>query len=237
MTDLTATDCWVEYRAPGEAEGFRRDIDAESDLMFGRDPGERALVLDPDDPTISAVAGRIRFADGIWLLSNTSSYATLRLEGSSVFRYVHPGDEAEIRFGETIVVPSERFEHKIATNLPPVPSPAPTDRRGGTRPLIGRTLELRGERRQAVAALVAGWFVPDLFDPVPLPSAEIARLVSTRQRPVTEKAVNHKLQRVRDVLSESLGVPIETRQMLADVVIQHRLVGLADVRALPGLRR
>ncbi len=224
----------VAYRRPGSVGVTELTVSPESGLPFGRAPGENGLLLDPEDNTLSSNAGRLLLLDGVLVVANTSTFATIRVEGFHGFRYVHPGERAQVARGDAVVVPTDRHEHRIEI-LEAGRPPSVAEGSGGTIPVIDVVSPLTGERRVAVAALVAGWFLPSQFDPAPLSTADIARLMSTTQRRVTTKAVNHKLQRVRDALSDDLGVPIDSRAMLADLVLQHRLVTLEDVRALPGL--
>jgi hypothetical protein len=230
VSDRAAT---VRYRRPGTSAEETVTLDEGEELVFGRAPVPAGIVLDADDLTISSRAGQLLHIEGVWLLANMSSYATLRLAGNKGFRYVHPGDRIAVADGDVVIVPADRHDHRLTVSIPSTPAPTPG---GQTRPVGVVMAPLSQERRAAVAALVAGWFLTDRFDPVPLTSAEIADLLSSPHKRVTQKAVNNKLQRVRDVLSEAIGVPIDTRHMLADLVIQHRLVDIEDVRALPGLR-
>ncbi len=228
------TDPTIRYRHPGTSEATVFAIPCSSGIEFGRAPGPGGVLLDPDDQTISSSAGRVGQAGNGWQLSNTSSYATLRVESRRGVRYVHPGEQIGIQDGDVVVVPAAHREHRLEVTVPPVAS-APVRPAGGTRPIVDHIPRLSAERRQAVAALVAGWFLTDRFDRVPLSSSTIAALLSTPEHQVTQKAVNHKLQRVREQLGDALGMPVESRHMLADLVLQYRLVDADDVMALPGL--
>jgi hypothetical protein len=216
---------WVRYHRAGGAADRRIELDPERPLSFGRRPGAEGLVLDPDDLSVSSIAGVLRAEGSAWVLENRSRFATLQLVRLGGVRFLPPGGSEEVvHDGDTIVVPSRSFEHRLEAHLPRADAQAALDEASGTIRVDNATLSLNPGDREAVVALVAGWFVPERYDPTPLSPADIARLLSTPERPVTRKAVNNRLERARAAMSAVEGRAVESSAELAALVLKRGLV-------------
>ncbi|MBV9256300.1 MAG: hypothetical protein JO054_18850 [Actinobacteria bacterium] len=207
-------------------------------FAFGRNPKPEGLVLDPQDLTLSATAGEIRWMDGDWILRNTSSHARLRLDGSRGVRDVVPGEAISLEFEDAVIVPTRAFNHQLKTHLPRGARAVP----GGSTMTIGDIeIEFSEPQLRAVAALVVGWFVPARYDPVPLPASEIQRLLSLAGEDVTKTGVYKRLDkaraevaRVRGDLTDGFGAAVSL-PVLAQTVVKYGIVTQEMIQDFFGL--
>src|SRR3954454_22685039 len=135
---------------------------AGSPFVFGRADGAGVIGLDANDMGISAVAGSITSAFGVWWVVNESTKRPLLLE--------HPGGPAQLRLapghrhalttGQMVVlVPGAIFTHVIEVVLGQayVASLQGGQSRLTTGTLTAAALNLSVRERSALAALAAGY--------------------------------------------------------------------------------
>lgn len=147
----------------------RYPIEAGQPFSFGRSAACTAR-LDPDDATISRLAGSVEYDNGAWWLVNRSSVRALALVDELGLRSVLPPGrrvvvDAEIR----VVVDGAQRSHLVVISVPPVvpgpPSEVPPE---GTRTSFGDGVQVSDADRLALVALFAGYLAdPPRHDPNP----------------------------------------------------------------------
>ena len=222
----------VRYRPP--ADGTEVCLESVNEIVVGRDPGPDGLALLPFDETISAQALRIsQYPDGI-RIENTSSFAGVEVLLEQGSRWLPPGDATTTPSPSTAVLVGDIYRHEVVLiPLETAPARVPT----GTRPSLVTSYQVPEERFPALVALCAARFYPDRFGTDLLTAPEIAKRISRQADApeVSSKAVNLKLQRLREDIERRFGVPLETREDLAEWAVRNGLVNRHDVDAHMGL--
>lgn len=221
----------VRYRPP--ADGSEICFESVHEIVIGRDPGSDGLALLPFDETISARAVRVsQYPDGI-RIENTSSFAGVEVLLEQGSRWLPPGDATTTPSPSTAVLVGEIYRHEIVLiPLETAPARVPT----GTRPSLVTSYQVPEERFPALVALCASRFYPDRYGTDLLSAPEIAKRIShgADAPEVSSKAVNLKLQRLREDIERRFGVPLETREDLAEWAVRNGLVTRHDVDAQMG---
>ncbi len=219
--------CQVSYRDPTGSVQVRG---VDTSVSIGRDPARSDLLLTPPDPSISGVAVVIAIRDEHVVVRNTSTYAQVDVMHEFGTRFLFPGEELATSESLSVAVPSSTFRHVIQVEVEDAKSDVtgPT----GTSPLMGSAFVVPPERHLSLVGLCAARFRPDRFGSALLSASEIAMLISKGGDTLTAKAVNNKLQRLRDDVAERLGLYLETREDLADWAIRNGYVTRSDVERL-----
>jgi hypothetical protein len=214
-------------------------------VRFGRSQGCE-VVLDPEDRSISRMAGSIHRHGPAWLLRNASSRATLHLHRvDGAFEQLRPGDRPrELFSGDEIEIPTAGFPHRLRVFLPrrdPITDPGvvpeePTENLPG---LVTRDdLRLDRNQWQLLAALMIGWILPHRYAREPTDDDTIIRLITAPGEEVmSRKAVQLRIKRLRERIAEQIGEPLATRWDLCHWAESALVVTVRDVEQLPGLRR
>jgi hypothetical protein len=142
--------------------GERFTASPERPLVFGRDDGDGVVGLHADDMGISAVAGSLELARGVWWVINQSTKRPLLLE--------HPGGTTQMRLAPghrhalttdrvDVLVPGAIYTHVLEVALPDA---YVAGLRGGggaftTGTLTGEAVNLSDRERDALTALCAGY--------------------------------------------------------------------------------
>jgi hypothetical protein len=202
----------------------------ESGLTIGREPGPEGLVVDADDQTISSTALKVTSGPGGVRIENCSSFATLEITNERGLRLLFPGESLLVAGNATVALAGETYTHKfdihqVTQDLEVV---APT----GTRQLAGSDVVISGERRLVLSAMCLARFFPERFGAALLSARDISNLLARSGIRVTPRAVNNKIQRVREQLSSRNGVYLDTREDLADFVIRRGLITVEDARGV-----
>jgi hypothetical protein len=230
-------------RYPGPALVARHPLGEM--VRFGRSGGCE-LVLDPEDRSISRVAGTVHRHGGAWLLRNASSRATLHLHRTDgAIEQLRPGDRPrELWSGDEVEIPTAAFPHRLRFVLP---SPGPRTDPGlhpstPTENLPGLVTrdDLRLDRNQwqLLAALMIGWVLPHRYAREPTDDDTIIRLITpTGGELMSRKAVQLRIKRLRERVAEQTGEPLATRWDLCHWAESALVITARDVEQLPGLRR
>jgi hypothetical protein len=213
-------------------------------LVFGRDDGDGVVGLHADDMGISAVAGSLELAWGVWWVINQSTKRPLLLE--------HPGGTTQMRLAPghrhalttdrvDVLVPGAIYTHVLEVALPDA---YVAGLRGGggnltTGTLTGEPVNLSDRERDALAALCAGYLEsfphrrehPNTYE-------EAARLLGGE--PWTADKVRKAVERVKDRFASKQQVyfqgPQANYDLAANLVASGALSG-QDLARLPGRRR
>jgi hypothetical protein len=152
-------DRWTAGEGADEASasvviaGEEFEASPTAPFVFGRDDGSCVVGLDANDMGISAVAGSVEFAWGVWWIVNQSTKRPLRLEHAE-----GPG-HLELAPGHRFAVTTERVNVLVAgaiyTHVLEVVLP-----HGYAAALRGGEVSLTERERDALTALFAGYLEP-----------------------------------------------------------------------------
>lgn len=224
--------------------GERFVASPERALVFGRNDGDGVIGLHAEDMGISAVAGSLELAWGVWWVINQSTKRPLLLE--------HPGGTTQLRLAPghrhalttdrvDVLVPGAIYTHVLEVSLPET---YVAGLRGGfgrltTGTLTGGSVNLSDRERDALTALCAGYLEsfphrrehPNTYE-------EAARLLGGE--PWTADKVRKAVERVKDRFASKQHVYFQGAQanydLAANLVASGVLSG-EDLTRLPGRRR
>ena len=219
--------CNLVYRSP---DGQEYACEVTRDLAIGRSPAEGGVVLTPEDRAISGTALVVAVREGHVVVRNASSFAQLDVQHQQGTRFLFPGEELAVRADVIVTIPGTVYSHVVHVQVEGAEDV--NDPPTGTTPLVDEAFEVPAERRSALAGLCAARFFPDRFGSALLTATAIANLMTAAGEPVTAKAVNNKLQRLRTDIADKLGVYLDTREDLADWAIRQGHVSRGAVEAL-----
>ena len=206
----------LSYSPPGSPEITRTVV---SELFVGRDPSDPGLQLIPLDETISRNAVSLRVVSPAMEITNTSSFAEVEVLHDRGSRLLFPGEALTTSGKIEVVIRGEIFTHRVA--LSPKERRPEVSETAFTQPLQAMGYEIPPERLPTLVALCASRFEPGRFGSDLLSAASISSLLKDNGETVSPKAVNNKLQRIRDDIAETLGVYLESREDLADWAIRN----------------
>ena len=219
--------CSISYRSPDRHETI---LELNKTARVGRAPGDGGVVLTPEDQSISGTSVEIERRDSQVVIRNTSSFAQLDVHHEQGVRFLFPGEELATTSNVVIAIPGSIYTHHVNIDIEGArPDVAPTT---GTTPLISAPFSVPDERRGALVGLCAARFFPERLGSALLTATDIARLLSAAGDPVSAKAVNNKLQRLRADIAQRLDVYLDTREDLADWAIRQGHVTRSDVEQL-----
>lgn len=219
--------CSISYRSPDQQETIR---ELEDSIAVGRSPGDGGITLTPEDQAISGTAVIVERRGAHVVIRNTSSFAQLDVHHEQGVRFLFPSEELVTTSNVVIAVPGSVYTHHVNVDVAGAEqaSPAPT----GTTPLFSGDFAVPSERKGALVGLCAARFFPERLGSALLTATEIARLITAAGETVTAKAVNNKLQRLRNDIAQRLGIYLDTREDLADWAIRNGHVSRSDVEQL-----
>ena len=219
----------LSYSPSGSPEITRTVV---SEIFVGRDPSDPGLQLIPLDETISRNALLLRVVSPALEITNTSSFAEVEVLHDRGSRLLFPGETLTTSGKIEVVIRGEIFTHRIA--LSPHEVHQEVSEPAFTQPLQGMGYEIPPERLPTLVALCASRFEPGRFGSDLLSAASISSLLKDYGEDVSPKAVNNKLQRIRDDIAKTLGVFLESREDLADWAIRNGHVTRKAVEDLLG---
>jgi len=135
---------------------------ADAPFIFGRRDGEGVVGLDPNDMGISAVAGSIEAAWGLWWLVNESTKRPLLIEypgGPGPVR-LSPGHRHALVSGQlNVLVPGAIYTHVVEIVLPSTYAGglAANPGRLTTGTITGAVVSLSDRERDALTGVFAGY--------------------------------------------------------------------------------
>jgi len=224
-----AVRCKVSYKSP---DGEELSEVLKSEIAVGRDADRSDIVLTPLDNSISGVAVMIERDEDRVVLTNTSSFAQLDVLHEQGTRFLFPNEKLTVTSSVSISIPGSIFTHTVevevegATEVSTSPST--------TTPLQPEHFEVPEERKDTLILLCAPRFYPERFGSALLSAADIAKIITRSGEAVTAKAINNKLQRLRNDIAEKLHVYLDSREDLADWAIRNGHVTRSDVDTLLG---
>jgi len=135
---------------------------ADVPFVFGRTDGEGVVGLDPNDMGISAVAGSIEAAWGLWWLVNESTKRPLLIDypgGPGPVR-LSPGHRHALVSGQlNVLVPGAVYTHVVEIVLPATYAQGLSANPGRltTGTITGAVVSLSDRERDALAGVFAGY--------------------------------------------------------------------------------
>lgn len=219
--------CSISYRSPDQHETI---LEVADEARIGRAPGDGGVTLTPEDQAISGTSVIVQRRNTQVVIRNTSSFAQLDVHQEQGVRFLFPGEELATTSNVVIAIPGSVYTHHVNVDVDgAIPDVAPAT---GTTPLLSAVFAVPEERRGALVALCAARFFPERLGSALLTATDIARLLTMAGEPVTAKAVNNKLQRLRNDIALRLNVYLDTREDLADWAIRQGHVSRSDVERL-----
>lgn len=219
--------CSISYRSPDQHETI---FELADEVKIGRAPGIGGVILTPEDQSISGTSVIVERRRTQVVIRNTSSFAQIDVHQEQGVRFLFPGEELVTTSNVVIAIPGRVYTHHVNVDVVgAVPAAKPAT---GTAPLLGEGFAVPEERRSTLVALCAARFFPDRLGSALLTSTDIARLLTSAGEPVTAKAVNNKLQRLRNDIAIRLDVYLDSREDLADWAIRQGHVTRSDVERL-----
>ena len=205
----------------------------EGRVVAGRNPGDGGIVLSPEDGSVSSRAVEIfPTSEGVGI-KNLSTYAQIDVYHDSGTRFLFPGETLETTSDVRVLIPGNVYSHQIDVKVESKKNKAkPTSK--STSRLVPADLTIPQERFPALVCLCLARFFPDRFGISLLSAAKIAELLSSPTELMTAKAVNHKLQRIREDIADRAEVYLDSREDLADWVIRNGYVSRSDAEGFLG---
>jgi len=224
--------------------GERFVASPDQPLVFGRDDGNGVVGLHADDMGLSAVAGSLELAWGVWWVINQSTKRPLLLE--------HPGGTTQMRLAPghrhalttdrvDILVPGAIYTHVLEVALPEA---YVAGLRGGggtltTGTLTGEVVDLSDRERDALTGMCAGYLAsfphrrehPNTYE-------EAARLLGGE--PWTADKVRKAVERVKDRFARKQQIYFQGPQGNYDLAVSLVASGVLsgeDLARLHGRRR
>ncbi len=168
LPPCAGTDSCDDLVVVGEGEAAVRIADEEflastqSPFVFGRTDADGVVGLDANDMGISAVAGSVETAWGVWWVVNQSTKRPLLIEhfgGPSQLRLAPGHRHAATTDRLSVLVPGAIYTHVLEVTLPEAYA---GELRGGvgrltTGTLTGADVSISERERDALAALCAGY--------------------------------------------------------------------------------
>jgi hypothetical protein len=207
----------------------RYPLEAGRPFTFGRAEGCTAR-LDPDDATISRLAGSVEYDNGAWWLINRSSVRVLALVDELGLRsVVPPGRRVVLDAEARVVVDGSQRSHLLVISVPRVsPEPVAVVPPEGTQTSFGGGVLVSDLDRLAMVALFAGYLAdPPRHDPNPRSYAAAAARLGWPKTTLVKR-----IEYLRTRLT-SAGVPNLTGwnalPALAEYAITTRLITKEDL--------
>jgi len=209
-------------------------------LVFGRTDAEGIVGLDAADMGISAVAGSVELAWGVWWVVNQSTKRALLIETpAGPGRITLPAGHRHALMHERVdvLVPGAVYTHVVEVSLPAGYSTQLTGAAGRltTGTLTSAEVSLSERERDALVALCAGYLEPFPYrQEQPRTYAEAAELLGGDWNP---DKVRKAIERVKERFATKESVYFEgsrANDELAGHVIAAGMVNGADLARLPG---
>jgi hypothetical protein len=211
-------------------------VSADTPFVFGRHDADGVVGLDPADMGISAEAGSIEHAWGVWWVVNRSRKRKLLVEervGTTPLPLECQQRHAITREQVTVIVPGAIYTHRLEVVVPTdaikglrVTGPTTT----GT--LTAEDVRLLDRDREALTAIASGYLRAFPYrDPRPLTYQQAADLLGA---PWTRVTVRKQIERLRERLART-GLYFDGARALDDLAeyaIGAGIIGPADLDAL-----
>lgn len=213
-------------------------LSTERPFVFGRLDSADVVGLDATDMGISAVAGSVEWAWGLWWVVNRSGKRPLLIDygGGSEPQHLDCGQWQTISVaGLSILVPGVIYTHRLEVVVPQADLVRFECTQASSGTIIGG-VTLSDRDRDAVVALLSGYLEEfPRRHARPLTYQQAADLLGP---PWTKTAVRKQIERLKERLAAD-GLYFEGPQAnfdMADHLIKHGLLSPADLRRLPARR-
>ena len=215
-------------------------VSAAQPLVFGRSAAAGIVGLDRNDMGISAKAGTVEFAWGVWWVVNHSRKRRLLIEapGSVAPHPLECGDRYAITSQWLgVLVPGAISTHRIEILLPEATvSRLHVAETATSGTLTLDSVHLSDKDRRVLTALFAGYLRPfPRRDPRPLTYQEAAAILGP---PWTRVTVRKQVERLKDRFA-ARGVYFDgsrANDALAEYLLDCGLLSPADLACLDGER-
>lgn len=190
--------------APGAAVlvgGDEFPLEDGQPFVFGRADAAGVVGLDANDMGISAVAGSIEWAWGLWWVVNRSAKRPLLLDtgdGSPPMRLPPGARHAVGRTRLSVLVPGVIFTHRLEVELP-VAESTPLDRARHSSGTITGDLALTVRDRDVLVALFSGYL--EVFPRRQARPRTYQQAADLLGPPWTKTAVRKQLERLKERLA------------------------------------
>lgn len=210
-------------------DGQRHVLEAGTPFTFGRSPTCTAP-LDPEDATISRLAGSVEHDGGSWWLVNRSSVRPLAVVDELGFRsLLPPGRRVVLDAPARVIVDGAQRSYLVDLSVPrAVAEPAPVEPPEGTMTSVGDGVDINHADRLAMVALFAGYLDDGpRHDPHPKSYAAAAARLGWPKSTLVKR-----VEYLRTRLTQA-GVPNLTGwnalSALAEYAISSGLIGKDDL--------
>jgi len=220
--------CRLTYLHP--ITSLTSQIEFKEEIVIGRSPGDDGFSLATDDVTISGRAAILRCTPFGLQITNSSTYSEIEVFVEAGVRLVFPGESVVTSESCQILLTGQQHRFRIDIEVREAASESRVAT-SGTERLI-EEVRIAPERWPVAVALCASRFYPDRFGVQVMSASEISNLLQHRGVQVTPKAVNHKIQRLREDIEARSAVPLDTREDLVEFLVRNRVVSRGDVREL-----
>ena len=204
-------------------------------FLFGRADTTGVVGLDANDMGISAIAGSIEWAWGLWWVVNRSSKRPLLIDigdGGPPLRLPPGARHAVAAARLSVLVPGVIFTHRLEVVLPEA-TVIPLDRLPASSGTITGDLSLTERDNDVVVALFSGYL--DVFPRRQARPRTYQQAADLLGAPWTKTAVRKQLERLKERLAAA-GTYFEGPQAnfdLADHLILNGLLTPDDLERLP----
>jgi len=205
-------------------------VEFENEIVIGRSPGIEGFSLETDDVTISSRATILRCTPLGLQITNSSTYSEIEVFVEVGVRLVFPGESVVTIESCQILITGQQNRFRLEVEVLEFQS-IPTVAISGTQRLIDE-VRVAPERWPVAVALCASRFYPDRFGVQIMSANEISIFLKHRGLEVTPKAVNHKIQRLREDIEEKSAVPLNNREDLVEFLVRNKVVSRDDVNDL-----
>lgn len=209
--------------------GVRYALNEDEPFTFGRSE-TCSVVLDPDDITISRLAGSVEYDKGAWWLINRSNVRALTVVDELGFRNVlPPGRRIVLDAPVAVGIDAMKITHEVVVVVPRTagrpPEQEPLD---GTRTSIGNGVLINEADRLAMVALFAGYLeAAPRYEPHPKTYAAAAARLGWPKTTLIKR-----IEYLRNRLTNA-GVPNlmgwNALSALAEYAISAELITKADL--------
>jgi hypothetical protein len=222
--------CRLSYVHP--LTSMSSQVEFQNEIVIGRSPGNEGLSFETDDATISSRAIILRCTPLGLQIINSSTYSEIEVFVEVGVRLVFPGESVVTSESCQILITGQQYRFRLEVEVLEIQSTSPVAA-SGTQRLI-EEVRIAPERWLVAVALCASKFYPDRFGVQTMSASEISIFLKQRGLQVTPKAINHKIQRLREDIEERSAIPLNNREDLVEFLVRNKVVSRDDVKELFG---
>jgi len=220
----------IEIRHDDPATGNTSHNQLKDVVYLGRDPGPNGLHVGSNDQTVSSRAVTLTRTESGLLIHNSSSFSECEISLQTGLRIIFPGESIVLQQSCELRIPGEIYSYRVKITIDGESFKMEAGETGTRR--IVESVEIHPERWPVAVCLCSHRFFPERFGTTAPNATEIVKMLDKLGVTVTPKAVNHKIQRLREDLGERNGQFLDTRDDLVDFLVRQRAVTRSDVQTL-----